>query len=194
MNALVTGAAVGIGRAIAERLEAEGLHVWRADIQGDPPIDVTDEAALRALIAEARPDVLVNCAGGIPQGASELEILDLNLRAAFHATELALEHGASVIVHISSVAGIEDIPHPSPAYAAAKAALVRFTTAYGGPARMNCIVPGWIATPRGLREREAMTPEERTAAGPMVAMETITDAVIDLIGDDAARGRVVVLR
>jgi NAD(P)-dependent dehydrogenase (short-subunit alcohol dehydrogenase family) len=190
MIALVTGAAVGIGRAIAERLEAEGLRVWRADIQGDPPVDVTDETALRALIAEAQPDVLVNCAGGIPVSASELEVLDLNLRSAFVATQLALEQGAGVIVHISSVAGIEDIPHSSPA----KAGLIRLTTAYGGPARMNCIVPGWIATPRGLREAAAMTPAERDAAGPMVSMEAITDAVIDLIRDDTARGRVVLLK
>ena len=74
-------------------------------------------------------------------------------------------------MNIASVAGIETIPHRSPAYAAAKAGLIRFTTAYDGPARVNCIVPGWIATPRGLREAAAMTDAERAAAGPMVAME-----------------------
>jgi NAD(P)-dependent dehydrogenase (short-subunit alcohol dehydrogenase family) len=175
--------------------------VWLTDVQ-EPEgpegrfarVDVTDDDALRALIAEVKPDVLVNNAGGIPAGATEVGILDLNLRSAFVATESAVAHGARCIVHIASVAGIEDIPHPSPAYSAAKAGLVRFTTAYDGPARMNCIVPGWIATPRGLREAAAMTPAAREAAGPMVAMETITDAVIELIRDDAARGRVVVLR
>jgi NAD(P)-dependent dehydrogenase (short-subunit alcohol dehydrogenase family) len=121
----------------------------------------------------------------------EIGVLDLNLRAAFRATELA---GARVVIHIASVAGIEDIPHSSPAYAAAKAGLVRFTTAYGGPARMNCIVPGWIATPRGLREREAMTPPERAAAGPMVSMDAIADALMALLRDETARGRVVVLK
>jgi hypothetical protein len=59
---------------------------------------------------------------------------------------------------------------------------------------VNCIVPGWIATPRGLREAAAMTDAERAAAGPMLAMETITAAVIDLLADDTARGRAVVLR
>jgi NAD(P)-dependent dehydrogenase (short-subunit alcohol dehydrogenase family) len=135
--------------------------------------------------------VLVNCAGGIPAGASELDILDLNLRAALRTTELS---SARVVIHIASVAGIDDGPHPSPAYAAAKAGLVRFTTAYAGPVRMNCIVPGWIATARGLREREQMTPEERDAAGPMVSMDAIADAMMALLREEAARSRVVVIR
>ncbi len=180
MVALVTGAAVGIGRAIALALLAGGMDTWLADVQ-DPEgpegrfvrLDVTDDAALRRLIIEAKPDVLVNNAGGIPAGRSEVEILDLNLRSALVATELALAHGARAIVNIASVAGNETIPHDSPAYAAAKAGLIRLTTAYDGPARVNCIVPGWIATPRGLREAAAMTDAERAAAGPMVPMETI---------------------
>src|SRR5919112_3316602 len=200
MVALVTGAAVGIGRAIALALLANGTDTWLADVQ-DPEgpegrfvrLDVTDDAALRRLIVEARPDVLVNNAGGIPPGASEVEILDLNLRSALVATKLAFEHGASAIVNIASVAGFESVPHGSPGYAAAKAGLIRFTTAYDGPARMNCIVPGWIATPRGLREAAAMTPAQREAAGPMVAMEAITAATTDLLADATARGRVLVL-
>lgn len=148
---------------------------------------------MEALIAEAKPDVLVNDAGGLPAGRSEVEILDLNLRSALVASMLAVEHGARVIVNIASVAGIESIPHPSPAYAAPKARLIRFTTAYDGLARVNCVVPGWIATPRGLREAAAMTDAELAAADPMVAMETVTAAVSDLLADDTARGRVVVL-
>jgi NAD(P)-dependent dehydrogenase (short-subunit alcohol dehydrogenase family) len=201
MVALVTGAAVGIGRAIALALLAEGMDTWLADVQ-EPErpegrfsrVDVTDDAALRRLIVAAKPDVLVNDAGGIPADRSEVEILDLNLRSALVATTLAFEHGARAIVNIASFTGMETIPHRSPAYAAAKAGLIRFTTAYDGPARVNCIVPGWLATPRGLREAAAMTDAERAAAGPMVAMETITAAVSHLLADDAARGRVVVLR
>src|SRR5919112_5290693 len=201
MVALVTGAAVGIGRAIALALLAEGMDTRLADVQ-DPEgpegrfvrVDVTDDAALRALIVETKPDVLVNTAGGIPAGRSEVDILDLNLSSALVATMLAVEHGARAIVNIASVAGIETTPHRSPAYAAAKAGLIRFTTAYDGPARVNCIVPGWIATPRGLREAAAMSDAERAAAGPMVAMDTITAAVSDLLADPTARGRVVVLR
>jgi NAD(P)-dependent dehydrogenase (short-subunit alcohol dehydrogenase family) len=210
--ALVTGAAEGIGRAIALGLLAQGMDVWIADIH-DPEgpegrfarVDVTDEAALSALIAQARPDILVNNAGGgghipphFPEAAPDQwgALLDLNLRAAMRATQLALEHGARAIVNVSSVAGIEEGPQPSPEYSAAKAGLIRFTTALGDlpSARVNCVAPGWIATPRGLAEAEAMTPQERQVAGPMVPMETIVNAVIDLIQDHTARGRIVVLR
>ena len=138
---------MGIGRAIALALLAGGLDTWLADAQ-DPEgpeghfirVDVTDDAALRTLIVEVKPDVLVNNAGGIPAGRSEVEILDLNLRSALVATKLALEHGAQAVVNIASVAGIETVPHRSPAYAAAKAGLVRFTTAYDGTARGRVVV------------------------------------------------------
>ena len=79
--ALVTGAARGIGLAIATRLVAEGATVVLADIDGDEAervaqrlpagdgipaaLDISDEAACRRLVAEiaarhSRLDVLVN--------------------------------------------------------------------------------------------------------------------------------------
>lgn len=80
----VTGAASGIGRAIAELLSAEGAKVAVADVDRDRAsavaaempegrghavvVDLTDPAAVAPAIAEAEEalgpiDVLVNCAG-----------------------------------------------------------------------------------------------------------------------------------
>ena len=75
-TALVTGASTGMGAAITERLAKRGLTVHAvarneerlselADRTGAIPhvVDLTDTAALTAVVSELKVDVLVNCAG-----------------------------------------------------------------------------------------------------------------------------------
>lgn len=72
-NAVVTGAAGGIGRALAARLRSEGTHIVLADIDADAltatagelggeavPADVSDAASMEALAAAA-PDADLVC-------------------------------------------------------------------------------------------------------------------------------------
>ncbi len=109
---LVTGAGHGIGRAIAQGFAARGAELWACDLDDEGleetirlcgagakarRVDVTDRAAVRALVEEAavggRIDVLVNNAGGVlGQVGRPLEeippadwqaIFDVNLTAAF---------------------------------------------------------------------------------------------------------------
>lgn len=196
--ALVTGAAAGTGRVIADRLAAEGARVLTADIADG--IDVTDDTQLAALIADARPDILVNNAGGgghipphFPEATPEQwsATLDLNLRAPMLATQLALAAGAQAVVNIASSGGVGLAPHASPEYAAAKAGLIRFTAAFGG--RVNCVVPDWILTERAERELAEMSEAERAAAPEPIPMDAVADAVIRFVTDDSLRGRVIVL-
>jgi NAD(P)-dependent dehydrogenase (short-subunit alcohol dehydrogenase family) len=158
-TAIVTGAAVGSGRAIAQRLAAAGARVVLADVDvaglaqtqaliGDRArvvrTDMTDPADIERMIAFAGDtlDILVNNAGGgghlepnFPRAtpAEWGALLDLNLRGPMLATQHALASmraaGGGVVVNIGSMAGIGHDPYQSPEYGAAKAGLARFTSA-----------------------------------------------------------------
>lgn len=116
--AVVTGAASGLGWAIAERLAAEGVRValWDRDLAGAERLaaqlgpsaravraDVTDTASVRAGWAKAKetlgtPSVLVNSAGvlGLSAGIADYpeaewhRVLDINLNGTFRCCQAAV--------------------------------------------------------------------------------------------------------
>jgi NAD(P)-dependent dehydrogenase (short-subunit alcohol dehydrogenase family) len=146
---LVTGAARGLGLAIAQRCVAEGAQVMLADVlpEGEARAaelgaafvhcDVTNRDAIAAAIAATVArfgglDGLVNNAGIAPKGDIFSEtpdqfelVIATNLTAAFHATQLAVPHmiaaGGGVIVNMSSVNALLTIP-----------ALLAYNVAKGG--------------------------------------------------------------
>jgi NAD(P)-dependent dehydrogenase (short-subunit alcohol dehydrogenase family) len=219
--AVVTGAAVGIGRAIAQRLAGEGAEVVLADIDEDGGreaceligaaarfvrVDMRDDEAVAALMG-CRPRILVNNAGGgavlrpcFPEAGVErwTASLDVNLRAPMLATQLALgpmrDAGGGAVINMSSTAGLGFEPHVSPEYAAAKAALIRLTATLAPlreshGVRVNCVVPDWVATERGISEYGELPEAERGPA--QVPLETLTDAVIRLITDESLAGTAI---
>lgn len=211
--AFLTGASTGIGRATALRLAAEGATVTAGARSAEPlrelesrsdgrivaqPLDVRDTEGLRAAIGAAagrhgRLDVLVNCAGvSRLDPILELderhwrEILEVNLTAAFIASQEAARHmaagGGGAIVNVAS---IDAFAADSPAvhYCVSKAGLVAMTRSFAHELghlgiRTNAVAPGLTATPMTMDEswhritgvyegriplRRPSTPEEQAA-------------------------------
>jgi NAD(P)-dependent dehydrogenase (short-subunit alcohol dehydrogenase family) len=156
---VVTGAARGIGRAVATRFEATGDRVValaRADC------DVTDEEAVARTFECVGPvDVLVNNAGASASAdlaRTTLEDwraqLDVNATGAFLCTRAALpgmvERGTGRIVTVASTAGRAGARYTA-AYTASKHAAVGLMRAVaaevaGTGVTANAVCPAFVRT------------------------------------------------
>jgi len=178
-TAVVTGGDSGIGRAVAERLRADGYHVATIDLNPSDDdfahtADVTDRAqveqALLAIRAQLGPvTILVNAAGldGFKRFTDITfdewrKVIDVNLNGVFHCTQAVLpdmiDAGWGRIVNISSSSTHSGTPYMSH-YVAAKSAVNGLTKSLAleyGPAgiTVNAVPPGFIDTPM-LRTAEA---------------------------------------
>src|SRR5436190_2099813 len=142
--AVVTGAAGGIGAAIAARLAADGFAVAGADLAegADHRCDVRSEADVQRLRDEvtarlAAPSLLVNVAGVFfEHRITDLAvddwdlILDTNLKGTFLTCKTFLPAmiaaRSGCIVNVASTAGIRG-GRTRAAYCAAKAGVVNLT-------------------------------------------------------------------
>ncbi|MEZ5670168.1 MAG: SDR family NAD(P)-dependent oxidoreductase [Alphaproteobacteria bacterium] len=173
-TAIVTGAAQGIGAAIADALSGAGAAVARWDRQlDDAPADgrfhadIADDdsvaAALSATLARfGAVDILVNNAGfaGPTQPVVETDpadwrrVIDVNLTGTFTVCRLVAPHlvarGWGRIVTVASLAGKEGTPNAA-GYSAAKAGTIALTKALGKELAgtgvlVNAIAPAAVRT------------------------------------------------
>jgi NAD(P)-dependent dehydrogenase (short-subunit alcohol dehydrogenase family) len=157
--ALVTGAASGLGAAIAVGLAHVGARValLDRDLPGAAAVaralsaaeahllDVTDGEAVERLFADiaarwGRIDVLVNSAGiAVRHAALELarddweRVMAVNVTGSFLCARAAARHmlprAAGRIVNIASIMGFSGGIYPNPAYQTSKGAVVNLTRA-----------------------------------------------------------------
>ena len=193
-RAIITGAAQGIGKAIATRFAAEGASLLLVDIDSDGVealaaelgqqaivADVSRKADVAAIIARAAElwgglDILVNNAG--ITHAAELDALEeddfdrvfaTNLKSALWATQGAarIMPPGSAVVNMSSVNAVLAIPNQIP-YAISKSAMKQLTN-----------VTALALAPQGIRVN---------AIGPGSIM---TEMLAGIMTDRAAEQRIL---
>lgn len=198
-TAIVTGAASGMGRAIARLFALNGAKVVAVDLNPDDVMgvaemirmegghaiglkcDVSDEAQVKKMIHAAilefhTIDILVNNAGimdnftPLDKVTDELwaKVMGVNINGPFYISREAigqmLKQGKGVMIHISSVGGIQGA-RAGLAYTTSKHALIGMSKNIGfmyakKGIRSNVIAPGGVNT----NIMKDATPDEEGAA------------------------------
>ena len=225
-RALINDAGQGIGRASALAMAAEGAQVFATDVNAAAladlnhanietfPLDVRDDASIRAGVDRAQPDVLFNCAGFVHHGtvldATDADgdfALYIKVCARYSTMRAALpgmlERGGGSIINMSSAcSSVMGAPNRF-IYGTTKAAVIGLTKSVAidyikQGIRCNAICPGTVESPSwhdrvrklgeemGSYEKALELFVSRQPMGRIATPEEIAALVVYLASDESA--------
>ena len=203
-SVLITGGTVRLGKAIAERLRAEGWRVitssHRADAGADIVADLAEPMGAAKLYAAALqmldgnpPDALVNNAALFTGDAAALAAVNLEAPRKLTTLMAGREAGVGTIVNILDTKVLDAyrrLSTPVDAYLDSKRELAAFTRSaaamFAATLRVNGVAPGPVMAPTDVHEKAGEmlldrrpTPDDVAAAvSYLLGAESVTGAIL----------------
>ena len=206
---LITGGTVRLGKAIAERLRAEGWRVitssHRADAGADIVADLAEPmgaaklyAATLQMLGGNPPDALVNNAALFTGDAAAIRAVNLEAPKKLTMLMAGRETGVGAVVNVLDVAASDSrsssisrsSSQAAPGYLDSKRELRAFTLSsaatFAATLRVNGVAPGPVMAPTDVHEKAgAMLLDRRPTADDVAA------AVSYLLSAEAVTGTVI---
>ena len=203
-SVLVTGGTVRLGKAIAERLGAEGWRVitssHRADAGADLVADLAEPmgparlyAAALQLLGGTPPDALVNNAALFTGAAAAIGAVNLEAPKKLTMLMAGRETGVGAVVNILDAKALDGSrlqPTAVDGYRESKQALAEFTktsaATFAATLRVNGVAPGPVLAPTNVHEKAGETLLDRRPTA-----EDVAAAVSYLLGAESVTGAVI---
>ena len=203
-SVLITGGTVRLGKAIAERLRADGWRVitssHRADAEADIVADLTEPLGAAKLYAAALqmlggtpPDALVNNAALFVGDPEAVRAVGLDAPKKLTMMMAGREEGVGAVVNILDAVALDGNRRPSAAsdgYRDAKRELRAFTLSsammFAATLRVNGVAPGPVLAPTEVHEKAGETLLDRRPTP-----EDVAAAVAYLLGAESVTGTII---